>query len=187
MSLATLYNSLPGLEDASNAFKDRDVMFAKLAPLLAAYQLQFGVCLVHAHCALEEGEAMVANGTISRPVRGGPQYPERWLADGTPYEFNQEPTKAPPVELIRDFHAIVGKDTTLGLFYENNPPDGKVWLEYTRGRENIVELVDKDTLPNHFETGWIPGTDGPLKMTCSMVCVGTEEDHVKVHQTVDGN
>ncbi|CAE6395653.1 unnamed protein product [Rhizoctonia solani] len=170
MSLTTLYNSLPSVEDVSNAFKDRDEMFAKLAPLLAAYQLQFGVCLVHAHCALEEGEAMVANGTISRPVRGGPQYPERWLADGTPYEFNQEPTKEPPAELIRDFELIVGKDRTLGLFYQNSPPEGQVWLEHTKGRDNIVKLVNKDELPSHLETGWVPGADAPLTMACTTVC-----------------
>ncbi|CUA67188.1 hypothetical protein RSOLAG22IIIB_13298 [Rhizoctonia solani] len=181
MSLATLYNSLPSVADASDAFKDRDEMFAKLAPLLAAYQLQFGVCLVHGHCALEEGEAMVANGNISRPVRGGPQYPERWLADGTPYEFNQEPTSAPPAELIRDFQAIVGKDSSLGLFYQNNPPDGKTWVERTEGRENIVELIDNDKLPKHLETGWTPGTDGPVTMVCRIICRQIDKGHIKVH------
>ncbi|EUC56149.1 hypothetical protein RSOL_163380 [Rhizoctonia solani AG-3 Rhs1AP] len=183
MSLATLYNSLPCVEDASDAFKDRDAMFAKLAPLLAAYQLQFGVCLVHAHCAIEEGEAMVAKGNISRPMRDVPQHPERWLADGTPYEFSQEPTKTPPAELVRDFQAIVGKDTTLGLFYSNNPPDGKVWLEHTEGRDNIVELVDKDKMPNHLETGWIPGVDDPLMMACTIICRKPDKGgkHMRVH------
>ncbi|KAL5638629.1 hypothetical protein ACGC1H_003104 [Rhizoctonia solani] len=43
MTLATLYNSLPTI---SAAFKDQGAPLAKLAPLLAAYQLQSGVCLV---------------------------------------------------------------------------------------------------------------------------------------------
>ncbi|KAH7325177.1 hypothetical protein B0J17DRAFT_581992 [Rhizoctonia solani] len=205
MSIAALYNSLPDLKFANDAFIDRDVMFGKLAPLLAAYQFQFGLCLVHAHCALNEGEAMVASGNISRPVRGGPRYPERWLSDGTAYEFNQEPTIVPPPELIRDFQAIVGKDTVLGLYYSGDVQGGKIWLEHTEGRDNVVELVDRDReitpilrssatrfsiyhlveISSHVETGWLPGTDAPLTMTCAIVCVGTEEDHTKPHQKVD--
>ncbi|CAE6442725.1 unnamed protein product [Rhizoctonia solani] len=173
MSLATIYNSLPSVEFASDAFKDRDATFAKLAPLLATYDFQFGVCLVHRHCEIEDGEAMVADGNVSRPVRGGPQYPERWLPDGTPYEFNQEPTKSPPAELVRDFQTIVGKDALLGLYYsgdnhEEAPvPVGKTWFERTQGRDNIMELVDSDNLPEHIETGWIPGAPAPVTMTCS--------------------
>ncbi|CAE6481351.1 unnamed protein product [Rhizoctonia solani] len=218
MSLAEVYNSLPTVGAANAAFTDREVMFAKLAPLFAAYQFQFGVCLVHAHCKLQEGEAMVADGNVTRPVFDGPRYPERWLADGTPYEFTREPTETPPPELIREFQNIVGKDTLLGLFHASRDqngkttPDGKVWIEHTEGRDNIVELIDRNgtngqaygngldprngfshnddllyglQMAKHMETAWIPGTDSPITMTCSMVCVGTEEDHVSVHQKVD--
>ncbi|CUA68022.1 putative protein R338 [Acanthamoeba polyphaga mimivirus] [Rhizoctonia solani] len=86
-----------------------------------------------------------------------------------------------PAELIRDFQAIVGKDSSLGLFYQNSPPDGKTWVERTEGRENIVELIDNDKLPKHLETGWSPGTDGPVKMVCSIICRQIDTGHIKVH------
>ncbi|KEP47739.1 hypothetical protein V565_145570 [Rhizoctonia solani 123E] len=187
MSLAKIYNSLPTIDAANSTFTGREVMFAKLAPLFAAYQFQFGACLVHAHCTIQEGEAMVAQGNVSRPLRGGPQHPERWLADGTPYEFSQEPTKAPPPGLIRDFQAVVGKGTVIGIFYhsenhdEKAVPDGKCWIEHTEGRENIMELVDKDKLPRHMETAWVPGTDDPLKMVCLVVCMEGSEGHTPAH------
>ncbi|CAE7101776.1 unnamed protein product [Rhizoctonia solani] len=186
MSLATIYKSLPSIQTASDAFNDRDAIFAKLAPLFAAYHFQFGLCLVHAHCYIKEGEAMVANGTISRPVRGGPQYPERWLADGTPYEFNQEPTKVPPPELFRDFQAIVGKDLPLGVYYtggnEGALPAGKVWIEHTEGRNNIAEHLDAEKAHLHLETAWVPGTDGPVKMVCNWFCVKDPQvGHVTDH------
>ncbi|CUA67874.1 hypothetical protein RSOLAG22IIIB_07566 [Rhizoctonia solani] len=187
MSLAEVYNSLPTVGAANAAFTDREAVFAKLAPLFAAYQFQFGVCLVHAHCKLQEGEAMVADGNVTRPVFDGPRYPERWLADGTPYEFTREPTETPPPELIRDFQAIVGKDALLGLFHASRDqngktaPDGKVWIEHTEGRDNIVELIDRNEMAKHMETAWIPGTDSPVTMACHSVCAGTQEDHVNRH------
>ncbi|CAE6395772.1 unnamed protein product [Rhizoctonia solani] len=189
MSLAEVYNTLPTIGAANDAFTDREAMFAKLAPLLAAYQFQFGICLVHAHCTIKEGEAMVADGNITRPTRDGPQYPERWLADGTPYEFTREPTQVPPPELVRDFQAIVGKDTVLGLFHPSRDhdgkvaPDGKVWIEHTEGRKNIVELIDKDQMSRHMETAWIPGTDSPVTMVCHWICVkDPQAGHVADHR-----
>lgn len=39
--------------------------------------LQFGVCLVHRHCDLQEGEMMVATGNFSQPAKDVQCYPEK--------------------------------------------------------------------------------------------------------------
>lgn len=149
MSVAALYNSIITVEEADCRFKNREVVFSKLAPLLAAYQQQFGVCLVHTHCTLEEGQTMVAEGNITSPVDDGLYYPERWLADGTPFEYSSQPTKIPPPELFEQFQEITREIGVLGLFYAGNLnggqpiPPGKILLERTEGQHNIVELVDE--------------------------------------------
>jgi hypothetical protein len=92
---------------------------------------------------------MVAEGNKSRPVRDGPRYPDRWLADGTPYEFSAESTQVPPTELFQHFQEIVGEPTVLGLFYAGGlnegqgVPPGKKLLEWTEERCNFVKLVDE--------------------------------------------
>ncbi|EMD38034.1 hypothetical protein CERSUDRAFT_122837 [Gelatoporia subvermispora B] len=95
-TLTQLYNALPIVEDADARFQDREALFEKLAPLLAQYGNQFGICLVHAHCSIDEGEKMIAKEYVSEPLRDTPCYPERWLASGEAYEFNINPTQSPP-------------------------------------------------------------------------------------------
>lgn len=163
-ALTAIYNSLPSVEKANARFDDREAMLQKLAPLLAKYDNQFGVCLVHAHCAIEDGEKMIARGNVSEPLRDTPCYPERWLATGEPYEFNSEPTKTPPPELFDAFRAAIGDLGVLGLFYIGKLADG-ILLEWTEGRKNITELRKPEELAGgeDIQTAWLPSQDGPRK------------------------
>lgn len=96
--VATIYNALPSLVDADEGFNERAATFQIIADLLAQYKHSFGLCLVHAHCQLTEGEIMLANGNHSQPesAKEVPAfYPERWLSSVAPYEFTLRPTVGP--------------------------------------------------------------------------------------------
>ncbi|PVF95387.1 hypothetical protein CPB86DRAFT_827927 [Serendipita vermifera] len=145
-SIASLYNTLPTLKEARNQLEDKEGILSKLVPILAKYENQYGVCLVHRHCTLEEGEAMVAEGNVSQPETSGSYYPERWLSTGEPYEFNREPCKSPPENLLKEFQEAVGEIHVLGLFFVNNSGKAdEIAVERTEGRKNIVTIVPKDS------------------------------------------
>ncbi|KAJ7828798.1 hypothetical protein B0H13DRAFT_2117257 [Mycena leptocephala] len=158
--VASLYNSLPTIEEADKNFVDRTQLFSKLAPLLAAYEYKFGVCLVHAHCKLEEGEMMVASGYISEPQKDLQCYPERWLASGEPYEFTTESTATPPAELFTEFRQL---------------------SEWTEGRKNITRVVTENE-PGDIETGWLPGTADLTTMVCVTKCKSRARGHTESHE-----
>jgi hypothetical protein len=177
------YNSLPTLGHANTRFTNRDQVFSGLAPLFAAHGNQFGLCLVHRHCDLDENERIVSRGSVSEPVRDGPAYPERWLANGTPYEYSATPTPAPPPELVVEFQRVVGPHAdVLGLFYAGEVSPGTVKLERTEGRRNVTEDVDElGAAGNHIETGWCPGAGDSVAMKCVVTClfdVETQRQHI---------
>lgn len=152
---ATSYNNLLYVDIASQLFTNRDEMLSKLEPVLKQYgNNRFGVCLVHRHCLLEEGERMVANGNISQPERDGPAYPERWLATGEAYEFSREATTSPSEELLENFRGIVGDINVLGLFYIRDEDKNGIVLERTEGRRNITNIIAFDTAQNALTTAW---------------------------------
>jgi len=169
-----MYNESPTLGEADELFVDRDATFSKLAPLLARYQFQFGVYLVHAHCKLEQGERMVAINNISQPASDSkPCYPDRWLSNGKPFEFRRDSVPSPPPELIAAFGDIVGVSGVLGLFYAGDMAPGEMLLERTEGRVNITERIS--ALPSEggeqIETAWLPdGSDKVVKMACTIWC-----------------
>jgi len=169
MTIPALYNSLPTIEEAHEKFFDRDTIFSKLAPLLTLYDNKFGVCLVHSHCELEEGEVMVASGNISQPERDAQCYPERWLATGEPYEFNRLPTQSPPPDLFSRFRDIVAGIDVLGLYFVGDDYPSGVLQEWTEGRTNFTKSVEK-ARSQDIETGWLPGTKDPITMTCYRTC-----------------
>ncbi|KAI9807719.1 MAG: hypothetical protein M1826_004486 [Phylliscum demangeonii] len=165
-SLRSMYNSLPTLGEAEVRFTDRAGMMTKLAPLLAAYGGMFGLCLIHAHCSLAEGEVMLADGHVSQPVKRseilGPCYPDRWLPTGEPYEFTTRTTTEPPAELLLSFARLTGAIGVLGLYYVG-PDDPEPVLEWNQDR----------CIP-HTETAWNPTKDNPVAMACMMVCDSRE-------------
>jgi hypothetical protein len=167
-TIAALYNSLPSVDAADKMFVNRDQIFSRLAPLLAAYDNKFGLCLVHRHCALEEGEMMVATGNVTQPERNVDCYPERWLATGEPYEFTRTPIPSPPRELFEEFQKIVHAVDVLGLFYiQDEQRSGRVAVERTDGRKNIVELLPEGDSTNSISTGWLLGPDeNPTLIAC---------------------
>jgi hypothetical protein len=164
-SITTLYNSLPDVEEADDKFVNRAPIFSKLAQLLTEYDYKFGVCLVHGHCKLEEGEVMIADGLVSQPQRAETFYPERWLASGTPYEFNKEPTVSPPPELFERFRRIVDGIDVLGLYYAGKMEPSKIYKERTEGRANLATLTTEVGQDN-IQTGWLPGKIQPVT-TCT--------------------
>jgi hypothetical protein len=183
--VVSLYNSLPTIKEANKNFVDRTQLFSKLAPLLAAYEYKFGVCLVHAHCKLEEGEKMVASGHVSEPQKDLQCYPERWLASGDPYEFTTEPTATPPAELFAEFKAVVGSIGLLGLYAAGNNPRSEILQEWTEGRKNITRVVTATEIgPGDIETGWLPGTADPTTMRCVARCEERNTDHNHEHDEI---
>jgi hypothetical protein len=185
--VASLYNSLPTIKEANKNFVDRTQLFSKLAPLLAAYEYKFGVCLVHAHCKLEEGEMMVASGHVSEPQKDLQCYPERWLASGDPYEFTTESTATPPAELFAKFKAVVGSIGLLGLYAAGDKPRSGILQEWTEGRKNITRVVTATEIgPGDIETGWLPGTADSTTMMCVVLCLDRDKDgdHIPDHLEV---
>jgi hypothetical protein len=57
----------PVIEEADERFTSWQATFTKLAPILAEFNHQFGVCLVHAHCELKQGKKKIAKGNITQP------------------------------------------------------------------------------------------------------------------------
>jgi hypothetical protein len=184
MTHVDMYNSLLTVEEASSHFTLRDAIFAKLAPLLSNYDHKFGVCLVHAHCTLHLGEKMVATGNISQPVdvtsSAISHYPERWLANGEPYEFTKEPTASPPPELFAEFNGIVGDVKVLGLYFIGEGPR-ELNLEWTEGRKNITKVISLDESKGCVETAWLPGTASPVQMACATWCYPEYGSHSSSH------
>ena len=172
-----MYNALPTAVEANARFVDRNIIFEKLAPLLAKFQYQFGAYLVHSHGKLEPGEKMIATGNVCQPEEAasfpGVYYTERWLSNGEPFEFTTAPTSVPPKELVYQFQEIVG-DVGLGLYFSGTSPGGP-WYERTEGRRVIVEqsgIIGPDTV----ETSWLPkmGPDG-LLLNPTLFCISCRE------------
>ena len=162
-----LYNNLPSLQEAQARFHNRQEIFEKLSPLLTRFSNKYGVCLVHRHCILDEGEKMVATGNVTQPQRDIEVHPLRWLATGEPFEFTTDVTEPPPRELLESFQQIVGNQNILGLFYvHERDRTGGVLAERTEGRKNIVQIIPQPN-SNSIVTGWINGQNGLVALlTC---------------------
>ncbi|KAF8901906.1 hypothetical protein CPB84DRAFT_1776988 [Gymnopilus junonius] len=189
---ATLYNSLPSVDIAHVSFSKRDEILSKLATVFnrAEYR-KFGVCLVHRHCILEEGERMVARGNISQPERvyDSECYPERWLVTGEAYEFTQEPTTEPPVQLVEEFRKIVGNTQVLGLFFIHNSDISGVALERTEGRKNIIEIVPRHTPRRAVTTAWLPAqldSEASVKLYECSICKTANNSHIENVAKMEG-
>ncbi|KAM3519317.1 hypothetical protein MY4038_009817 [Beauveria bassiana] len=140
--VAHLYNTLPTLGHADDQFVNRDSVFEQLAELLAKYDNAFGICLVHSHCKLADGEIMLAKEDISEPVQLAlieQYYPERWLANGTAYEFSTRKTDDPPQDLVDEFYRIthgIGLQNILGFYHiegsQDAPAVADVAVTYVR-------------------------------------------------------
>ncbi|KAK7045007.1 hypothetical protein R3P38DRAFT_185475 [Favolaschia claudopus] len=155
-----LYNSLPSIKDAHDAFASDAEIISQLWPVLRKYEGKFGVCLVHRHCSLLDGERMVADGVVTEPMITDQCHPLSWLKTGEPFEFSSEPTERPPDSLFADFRDIVGAISVLGIFYvpEEDRKHPRYGVEHTRGRKNIIRY--DDVIP----TAWRLSGDrfGPL-------------------------
>jgi len=185
-TMAVLYNTLPTLADAEECFTHREQIFAACRSLLAKYENIFGLCLVHAHCKLSDGEIMLGRGNISQPEKVSElaeYYPERWLSSGTPYEFTTRPTTAPPAALIEAFNQLTAQLGVVGLYHidkgENKP--GKM-IEHTEGRKNfLMPYTDADRahLATQTETAWDLGSCDPVTMACNKIICMRRTNHSK--------
>jgi hypothetical protein len=179
-----LYNTLPTLAEADEGFSDREAIFTALGELLREYDNAFGVCLVHAHCTLTEGEIMLCEENVSHPVevQSAPaHYPERWLSSGQPYEFTTRRTQEPPFELLAKFKALTGGSDFVGLYHADGKPGTRV--EWTEGRNNITaEYCEPMEGGSTTETAWLLEHTDEFKPTVKAVC------HVrcKVQTTAQG-
>ena len=192
---ASAYNSLLYVDTADQHFPIpvRDEIFAKLITVLQQYgNNRFGVCLIHRHCSLEEGERMVSDGDISQPQRDAPAYPERWLATGESYEFSREKTTSPSEELLERFRTVIGDIKVLGLCYiRDEETEGILRVERTEGRSNITAIVPSNAAPNAITTAWHPlrpskaqnqtlGQPIAPALACVVVCIKSTKTAVHV-------
>lgn len=172
---AAIYNKLPTLEDAEKRFIDREKIFTAVGSLLAQYDNLYGLCLVHAHCTLADGEKMLSRGNISQPENFaliGNYYPERWLSTGIPYEFTTRPTVSPPAALVSEFNRLTAEIGVLGLYHVGDEVDTKM-IEHTEGRKNIMTPflgTDESKTASHTETAWNLGKGDPVTMSCMIIC-----------------
>ena len=120
---------------------------------------------------------------ISQPTcltccQGQGPFPERWLSNGTAYEFTTTPTYPPPPGLIEAFNTLTKDIDVLGLYYigkdkgRKEPAPCKM-VESTVGRSNILrpwvqadELCEKGRF---IQTGWDLGSMNPVTCTCLVV------------------
>ena len=179
-----MYNALPDVEDADKRFVEREATLSKLGPLFSKYDYQFGACLVHSHSKLQPGEKMIATGYITEPVIPSANlahFPERWLSNGEPYEFTTQPTPSPPAELVAEFQKIVGDIGVLGLYFAGSASEsqGKILLEHTEGRKNIMEQVSEFP-SNCIETTWNLGPE-PGRAGCRSFCKKKGNTHTTEH------
>jgi len=178
-----LYNQLPYLGDAFTRLRSLpggpQNLLKYLAPVFKDHPY-FGICLVHRHCTLEDGERMLSVGRVSQPeiVEEGKYFPERWLANGDPYEFSSHPTVEndyPLSDLLEAFSSrltaysnsfkIEDLSNLLGVYFTSDPDTGEatlprediIWVEKTEGRQNIIEPVPREqaiSTANSIQAGW---------------------------------
>ncbi|KAJ3876951.1 hypothetical protein F5051DRAFT_20871 [Lentinula edodes] len=179
---ASLYNALPSLGDADSTLaKTRTSVLAELGTLLLKYKGVWGVCLVHSHCTLLQGEAMVAEGNYCQPKMvdrvASPLFPGQWLSDGRPFEYTTEKTETPPQEIFKQLQDIApDMQGVIGLYYAGDNRSvsrESVLLEHTEGRTNITKnILRADLTDSEIQTAWIPDSDGgmPIQMVCTQMC-----------------
>ena len=176
---AILYNALPTLEEADGRFVNREQIFAAVRDLLSEYGFVFGLCLIHAHCTLEDGEIMIGRESESQPEMASTlvqYYPERWLSSGEPYEFTTRPTTPPPVALFDAFKQLTSDIEVLGLYHIDNEGLEKPskMIEHTEGRKNILRPFADGDLANtatQTQTAWDLGSLDPVTMACASIVV----------------
>jgi hypothetical protein len=138
-----MYNALPTLAEADERFHNCAAVLAAATKLLDTYSGKLGMCLVHAHCSINDDKIMLAKGRVSEPMAMatiGAFYPEHLLLSGQPYEFTIRPTEELPAELLTSFRRITGKSSVLGLYYAADAADDVgLLVEHTEGRKNITE------------------------------------------------
>ncbi|KAK0368161.1 hypothetical protein CLIM01_14481 [Colletotrichum limetticola] len=171
----SVYNNLPTLEEADQRFVDRSRVLRDLKDLLAKYDNVYGLCLVHAHCQLNEGEIMLAQGNTTQPESIDSMencHPERWLPSGKPYEFTTRETVPPPADLLKSFNELTYGIDVLGLYHVDDKNTGKM-IEHTVGRKNILSSFDDPNAlqpGDYIETAWDLGKGDPVTMTCVIYC-----------------
>jgi hypothetical protein len=185
MHLTTgFYNSLPSLAKADKGFSDRGRVFDALKKLLSQHGGKYGVCLVHSHCTLNEGEIMLSTDGIAQPVlvsKDQVYYPSHWLASGEPYEYTSDPTEIPPLALFEAFRSLTHDTKFLGLYYVG-PLDAEPRIEWTEGRMNLTrKLTVDDWKVPIMETQWNLGRGYPVTMACFMFCVAKTTKSGGIH------
>lgn len=189
---ASTYNELGWLATANSDFTERDAILDQAAKLLAKYEHKWGICLVHRHCSLEEGEIMLATDNVTEPtVPDGTDvlYAERWLSSGQAYEYTTRVTEQPPVALFEALRAIAGgMSAVLGIYHVPPGEDGLWQVEYTKGRKNIVEIVTSQPTPSStmLEAAWAFGGASGRPSYCQQYCdqeSGTG-NHVGSHHVI---
>jgi hypothetical protein len=200
-----LYNSLPSLRDARERFKSIEggpgQLLKSLAPLFKNHP-GFGVCLVHTHCELTNGEKMVSTGRITEPVTidDGKCFPERWLSNGVPFEFNSSPTVKGglPTELVESFYTHLKSfgendlSDLLGIYYvhdrdfDTERDEDIIWVDRTEGRTNIVEPKTREdafNIANAVPAAWLVSKHADadpefmVSDECEIICVEADDEH----------
>jgi len=124
---------------------------------------------------------MISTGRVSQPeiVEKGKCFPERWLANGDPYEFSSHPTVEGDYPLPILLEAFCSRlilyckslkieedlSGVLGVYFTHDPDtkisglarEDIIWVEKTEGRRNFVEAVPREeanSMPNAIQAAW---------------------------------
>jgi len=189
-----LYNTLPTLSEASEAFTNRGELLPRLAQLFAAPEYRkYAFGLVHHHYDLLLGEWMVTTDRISAPeLISSPPDPsivvDRWTAQSEPFEYarvspGDQALPPPPEGLLKSFEEIVGKENKyLGMFTAPNLGLGKMYCEAIvddAKRKQVLNVVDmaggKEPCLS-IDAAWV--SDGGI-VAVAQVCVNCRRaDHM---------
>lgn len=192
------YNQLLIIDEADSQFKQqlsaagisREDLFLQLAPLFAKKEQTgkkpYGICLLHRHYLLNDGERMVSSGNSIQPStdKSPNIVADRWFASGQ--EFEHTCAEAPLYDIpsflsefkaINDVHGI----NILGVTYI--PDLDNLGEEFTmfeekgsKDREQITTIVRQSSLnpDTTIEATWIIHGDPnqPCRGRCTSVCNG---------------
>ncbi|KAL1413844.1 hypothetical protein Q8F55_001628 [Vanrija albida] len=179
-TLAAYYSALPTVDQAHESLSrvQFDAIKSKVGKLLLPYGDAFGMCLVHHHFDLFEGEVMAeGKDGVCKPhlkSSGETFYPKRYDRNGKAYEFSTLAQEGIPDMLFEAFRAIVPEEAHLGLYSRQGDDEDADVVEVTSGgdKERVHRLVPR--APEHdneiiMTTSWFvaktdpTASDGNLK------------------------
>ncbi|EKD03069.1 hypothetical protein A1Q2_02518 [Trichosporon asahii var. asahii CBS 8904] len=136
------YSGLPSVNEAHRSLEDVqfDAIKADVGHLLAHFGDSFGMCLVHHHFDLLDGEVMAeGEDGVCKPrltASGDKFYPKRFDRHGKAYEFSTVPQEPVPEVLFQAFRTLVPETVHLGLYSRQGDDEDADVVEVTEANDS---------------------------------------------------